>query len=110
MRREDILKLPSMPAAGPSYPAGPYRFVGREYLVIAYESDAALIREHLPEPLEPMDQAVVLYEWVRVPDGSGFGSYTQSGIVIPCRLAGEPANFVAQWYLDDGPPLTAGRE
>ena len=30
MRRDDVLKLPSMPLAGPSYPAGPYRFVNRE--------------------------------------------------------------------------------
>ena len=40
MRKEEILKLPSMPAAGPSYPAGPYRFVNREYMVITYETDA----------------------------------------------------------------------
>ena len=32
MRKADILKLPSMPMAGPSYPAGPYRFVNREFL------------------------------------------------------------------------------
>ena len=40
MRREDVLRLPSMPAAGPSYPAGPYRFVNREFLVITYETFA----------------------------------------------------------------------
>src|ERR1700704_1299605 len=27
MRKAEVRKLPSMPAAGPSYPAGPYRFV-----------------------------------------------------------------------------------
>ena len=35
MRKEDVLKLPSMPAAGPSYPAGPYRFIDREYISYA---------------------------------------------------------------------------
>jgi len=40
MRKEDVLKLPSMPLAGPSYPAGPYRFINREYMVITYETDA----------------------------------------------------------------------
>ena len=34
MRKADILRLPSMPAAGPSYPAGPYRFINREFMVI----------------------------------------------------------------------------
>ena len=39
MRKADVLKLPSMPMAVPSYPAGPYRFVDREFLVISYETD-----------------------------------------------------------------------
>ena len=45
MRREDILKLPSMPAAGPSYPAGPYRFIHREFMVITYETDPDVVRD-----------------------------------------------------------------
>ena len=68
MRREDVLRLPSMPAAGPSYPAGPYRFVNREFLVITYETDPDLIRAGLPEPLEPIDQPIVHYEWIKMPD------------------------------------------
>src|SRR5262252_2246064 len=110
MRKEDVLKLPSMPAAGPSYPAGPYRFIDREFLVITYETDPALIRAQLPEPLEPIEQPLVHYEWIKMPDSSGFGSYTESGMVIPCRLRGEEVNFVAQMYLDDDPPIAAGRE
>src|SRR5277367_2482815 len=110
MRREDLLKLPSMPAAGPSYPAGPYRFVNREFLVISYETDPALIRAGLPEPLEPVDQPIVHYEWIKMPDSSGFGSYTESGLVIRARLNGEDVSFVSQMYLDDDPPIAAGRE
>src|SRR5436190_263100 len=52
MRKEDILKLPSMPACGPSYPAGPYRFIDREFMVITYETDPEIIRHQLPERLE----------------------------------------------------------
>ena len=110
MRKADVLKLPSMPMAGPSYPAGPYRFVNREFLVISYETDPDLIRAGLPEPLEPIDQPVVHYEWIKMPDSSGFGSYTESGLVIPARLNGEEVNFVSQMYLDDDPPIAAGRE
>jgi acetoacetate decarboxylase len=110
MRKADILKLPSMPMAGPSYPAGPYRFINREFLVITYETDPDLIRAGLPEPLEPIDQAIVHYEWIKMPDSSGFGSYTESGLVIPARLNGEEVNFVSQMYLDDDPPIAAGRE
>src|ERR1700748_2674468 len=103
MRKKDVLTPPSMPAAGPSYPAGPYRFVNREYMVITYETDPFVIRQHLPEPLEPVEQALVHYEWIKMPDSSGFGSYTESGLVIPCRFRGEEVNFVAQMYLDDDP-------
>jgi acetoacetate decarboxylase len=110
MRREDLLKFPSMPAAGPSYPSGPYRFVDREFLVITYETDADLIRAALPEPLESIEQPIVHYEWIKMPDSSGFGSYTESGLVIPARLHGEDVNFVCQMYLDDDPPIAAGRE
>jgi acetoacetate decarboxylase len=110
MRAEDIRSLPSMPLAGPSYPAGPYRFVDREYMIISYETDPEIIREQLPEPLEPIDRPVVHYEWISMPDSSGFGSYAESGLVIPCRYNGEDMNFVAQMYLDDDPPIVAGRE
>jgi acetoacetate decarboxylase len=110
MRKEEVLQLPSMPAAGPSYPAGPYRFIDREFLVITYETDPELIREQLPEPLEAIEQPLVHYEWIKMPDSSGFGSYTESGMVIPARLRGEEVNFVAQMYLDDDPPIAAGRE
>jgi acetoacetate decarboxylase len=110
MRKEDVLKLPSMPAAGPSYPAGPYRFINREYMIITYETDAQAIRAQLPEPLEPLEDSLVHYEWIKMPDSSGFGSYTETGLVIPCRFEGQEVNFVSQMYLDDDPPIVAGRE
>jgi acetoacetate decarboxylase len=62
MHKADVLKLPSMPLAGPSYPAGPYRFIDREFLVISYETCPDLIRAGLPEPLEPIETPIVHYE------------------------------------------------
>src|SRR5437868_15038247 len=99
-----------MPAAGPSYPAGPYRFINREFLVITYETDAALIRAGLPEPLEPIDQPIVHYERIKMRDSSGLGSYTESGLVIPACLHGNEVNFDSQTYPDDDPPIAAGRQ
>ena len=95
---------------GPSYPHLPYRFVNREYMIITYETDKDLLRQIVPEPLEPNPDGHVLYEWIRMPDSSGFGDYTESGLVIPCLFQGEPINFTAQMYLDDEPPISAGRE
>lgn len=110
MKSEDILKLRSTPLASPSYPAGPYRFVDREYMTITYETDPALIRAHLPEPMVSNAENVVVYEWIKMPDSSGFGDYTESGLVIPAKLDGEDVTYVSQMYLDDQAPIAAGRE
>lgn len=110
MNARDILNTASMPIAGPSYPKGPYRFVNREYMIIAYESDPEAIREAVPEPLVPDGSNQVLYEFIRMPDSTGFGDYTETGVVIPCLFEGQAVNFVAQMYLDCDPPIAAGRE
>lgn len=110
MNHDDILALSGMPAAAPSYPKGPYRFINREYFTITYESDPDAIRQALPEPLQPAKGNLVAYEFIKMPDSSGFGDYTESGIVIPCLYEGEEVNFTCQMYLDDEPPLTGGRE
>jgi acetoacetate decarboxylase len=79
-------------------------------MVITYETDPEIIRAQLPEPLEPIEQPLINYQSIKMPDSSGFGSYTESDMVIPCRLGGEDLNFVAQMYLDDDPRIAAGRE
>jgi acetoacetate decarboxylase len=110
MKAQDILTLPSMPMASPSYPRGPYRFIDREYFIVSYETDPEALRNAIPEPLAPDGSNTVLYEFIRMPDSSGFGDYTESGIVIPCAYKGEAVNFTAQMYLDCEPPIAGGRE
>ena len=110
MNKKDILSLPSMPAASPSYPRGPYRFVNREYFIVVYETDRDALRAAVPEPLAPHKDNLVYYEWIRMPDSSGFGDYTESGTVIPCEYQGQACNFTSQMYLDCEPPIAAGRE
>lgn len=110
MTRDDILRAPSMPVFSPSYPRGPYRFVRREYLIVTYETDPVALRGALPEPLEPHPDSLVYYEWMKMPDSSGFGDYEESGSGAIATYRGEPCNFSIQMYLDDEPPITAGRE
>jgi acetoacetate decarboxylase len=110
MNIKDILALPSMPMTAPTYPKGPFRFYNREYMIITYQSDPDAIRAALPEPLEPDGSDTVMYEFIKMPDSAGFGSYTESGIVIPCLFQGTPVNFTAQMYLDDEAPISGGRE
>jgi acetoacetate decarboxylase len=110
MNRDEILKAPSMPVFSPSYPRGPYRFIRREYLIVMYETDPDAIRAALPEPLEPAPGNLAFYEWMKMPDSTGFGDYEESGSAIMAQFNGEPCNFSVQMYLDDEPPITAGRE
>ena len=110
MKREDILNAPSMPAFSPSYPRGPYKFVNREYLIITYETEPEAIASALPEPLEPAPGNLVYYEWMKMPDATGFGDYEESGAGIFATFRGEPCNFSVQMYLDDDPPIAGGRE
>ncbi|KWX71559.1 acetoacetate decarboxylase [Paenibacillus riograndensis] len=110
MNPKEVLSLQSMPAASASYGRPPYRFIDREFFIITYESDPAAIRQAVPEPLQPDGSNTVSYEWIKMPDSSGLGSYEESGIVIPCTFQGEPCNFVAQMYLDNAPAILGGRE
>jgi len=85
MRETDVKwRAFAMPLTNPAYPPGPYRFVDREYLIITYRTDPAKLRAVVPEPLEVDErEALVKYEFIRMPDSSGFGDYTESGQVIP---------------------------
>ena len=75
----------AMPLTSPAYPIGPYRFVNREFLIITYRTDPAKLRELVPEPLQ-IDEPLVKFEFIRMPDSTGFGDYTESGQVIPVSL------------------------
>ncbi len=99
----------AMPLSNPSYPRGPYRFINREYLIITYETDIDLLRELVPAPLEVVDP-IVKFEFIRMPDSTGFGDYTESGQVIPVRFKGKMGSFTHAMYLDDHPPIAGGRE
>ena len=110
MTREEVLGAASMPLFSPSYTPGPYVFIRREYLIVTYETDPDAVRAALPEPLEPAPGSLAYYEWMKMPDASGFGDYEESGTGILALWRGEPCNFSVQMYLDDEPPITAGRE
>ncbi len=98
-----------MPFCNPTYPPGPYRFVNREYLIITYETDLDKLKAIVPEPLE-VTEPLVKYEFIRMPDSSGFGDYTESGQVIPVQYKGKPGQYVHSMFLDCEPPIAAGRE
>lgn len=99
----------AMPLTNPSYPPGPYRFINREFMVITYRTDPEALARVLPEPLT-FDEPLVKYEFIRMPDSTGFGDYTESGQVIPCKLDGVAGGYVHSMFLNDDAPIAGGRE
>src|SRR5499427_6085877 len=99
----------AMPITNPAYPIGPYRFVNREYLIITYRTDPQKLREVVPEPLQ-VDESLVKYEFIRMPDSTGFGDYTESGQVIPVSFRGKKGGYTHCMFLNDHPPIAGGRE
>jgi len=99
----------AMPLTNPAFPPGPYRFVNREYFIIQYRTDPEALRRIVPAPLE-VTEPVVNYEFIRMPDSTGFGDYTESGQVIPVSYQGQAGSFTHQMFLNDHPPIAGGRE
>jgi acetoacetate decarboxylase len=101
----------AMPLTSPAFPPGPYRFIDREYLNITYRTDPAKLRAVVPEPLEINEQEpLVKHEFIRMPDSTGFGDYTESGQVIAVSFQGRRGGYTHCMFLDDEPPIAGGRE
>lgn len=99
----------AMPLTSPAYPPGPYRFVNREFLIITYRTNMDQLRRVVPEPLE-VDEPLVKFEFIRMPDSTGFGDYTESGQVIPVSFSGRKGGYSHCMFLNDHPPIAGGRE
>jgi acetoacetate decarboxylase len=99
----------AMPLTSPAFPPGPYRFVNREFLIVTYRTDLEALRAVVPEPLQLTDP-IVKYEFIRMPDSTGFGDYTETGQVIPVTFDGVAGGYVHSMYLNDEAPIAGGRE
>lgn len=110
MKQDEVRKRAfAMPLTSPAYPVGPYRFCHREFLVITYRTNPQKLRALVPEPLE-FDEPLVKFEFIRMPDSTGFGDYTESGQVIPVSFKGRKGSYSHCMFLNDHPPIAGGRE
>ena len=99
----------AMPLTAPAYPPGPYRFMDREFMIITYRTDPERLRAVVPAPLE-VPEPLVKYEFIRMPDSTGFADSTETGQVIPVRFRGRAGGYTHCMFLNDHPPIAAGRE
>ena len=61
-----------------AYPLGPYRFIHRNYMIINYRTNPAKLPVLVPEPLQ-IDEPPMNYEFIRLPDSTGFCDGTAIG-------------------------------
>jgi acetoacetate decarboxylase len=109
MLKEDVVKQITTPLNGPAFPKGPYKFYNREYLNIYYRTDMDALRRIVPEPLE-IEEPLVKFEIMYMPDVTGLGSYTESGQMIPVTYNGVKGEYSHAMYVDNHPAIAVGRE
>lgn len=100
----------AMPPCSPAYSKGPYEFFGREFLIISYRTDLEAARKAVPEPLR-VEDPIINFEFIKMPDSAGFGNYTESGQILSVvDQDGNHGGYSNYLFLDDGAPITGGRE
>ena len=110
MTEDEIRKSAyAMPITSPAYPKPPFRFVDREFIIIAYRTDPEALAKVIPAPLAPAEP-IVKYEFIKMPDSSGLGAYTESGQVIPVTHKGIAGGYTHAMYLDSEAGIASGRE
>ena len=57
-----------------------------------------------------VEEPLVKFEFIRMPDSTGFGDYTECGQVIPVTFKGRKGGYSHCMFLDDHPPIAGGRE
>lgn len=93
----------------PAYTKAPHRFINREYLIISYETDKAALDKILPPGLVA-PEPVVKFEFMKMPDASGFGVFSEAGQAISVMSGEEHGTYIHAMYLDSHPPVAGGRE
>jgi len=98
-----------MPASNPLYPPLPHFFSGYT-LSVVYESDPEIIRELLPEPLEPDPRNLVVlnvedWRWTMP-----VGPLMESGVWILAKYKNIHGSYLPFMYEDSDGALAAGRE
>lgn len=110
MTEEEVVSSAyAMPLTSPAYPKPPFRFFKREFVIITYRTDPAALQRIVPAPLQ-VAEPIVKYEFIKMPDSTGLGSYVESGQVIPVTFEGKPGSYTHAMYLDNLAGIAAGRE
>jgi len=105
-------KLPygySLPQLSPLYMQPPFDYRDAWSMTIPFRSDPRAIAQWIPKPLVPDPQGMMFVTVSRF-FTSGFGHYNEMLLGAIAKYRGRTVNHCAQMYVDDEPPISAGRE
>ena len=110
MKIEDVRNnVFSMPIVSPTAINIDYKFTDREYFIIEYETDIEVLQEFVPEPLKVVSP-IVKFEFMKMHDSDGFGSFNEAGQLIEVEYEGQKALYSHIMLLDNLHSIAAGRE
>ncbi|AJC49062.1 acetoacetate decarboxylase [Allofrancisella guangzhouensis] len=109
MKIEDVKKnVFSMPMVSPTANRIDYKFTNREYFIIDYQSEIETLGQFVPKPLKPT--GLVKFEFMKMHDSNGFGSFNEAGQLIEVEYEGKRGLYSHIMLLDNLPSIAAGRE
>ncbi|KRN42474.1 acetoacetate decarboxylase [Fructilactobacillus fructivorans] len=109
MKKEELLKKITTPINDPAFPETKVSYINREFVCFRYKTDGDTLKKILPEPLKPRGNQVK-FEFIKMPDATGRGSYTEACQIIPCTFKGKMGEFTLAMYVDNFPSIASGRE
>ena len=83
-----------VPLMAPAYGMGPYRFRGTRALMVVGPIAPDKARAVLPEPLELLEDSLVVWTLMDCPDVTGIGPHNCACPAIPCRYGDQVGQFV----------------
>ncbi|WP_217362271.1 acetoacetate decarboxylase family protein [Cohnella herbarum] len=109
--RDEVVKSFSTPIDNPLIPRFPVQFRKNEILTVLYRTDRAAIERILPDPLEAVDDLVIVH-FYHMTDAEWFGNYYESAIQVQVRLKGTDilGAYSPYLYLGNDGAIAAGRE
>ena len=108
MNIHEIRKQITTPLGAPAYTLN-IRLNKREVIYITYRTEMEALRRIVPEPLV-IEEPLVKFEVMYLPDATSLGPYTESGQLIPVSYNGEKGDYLHAMYVDNLPSIAAGRE
>jgi acetoacetate decarboxylase len=113
MAHSSISKQPeaySTPTGAPLVPPFPVSYRNVTILSACYRTDPAALAAHLPAPLEPVSEVVMIHLY-DMPDVDNFGHVHECNVMIGARSSEiAPAGFTTALYNDSDGAMALGRE